>query len=109
MDSELCQLGVNFTNILRAAFLHESFFCAAFMCLLCGFIIFWQKDFGVKAAHKMLVKLTPGVSIRILPRSAKAYRRESKSCLCRVFNFKLGRLVIYAIAQHMQACPSLEL
>jgi hypothetical protein len=25
-----------------------------------GFIIFWRKDFGVKAAHKMLVKLTPG-------------------------------------------------
>jgi len=21
---------------------------------------FWQKDFGAKAAHKMLVKLTPG-------------------------------------------------
>jgi hypothetical protein len=26
-----------------------------------GFVIFWQKDFGAKAAHKMLVKLTPGV------------------------------------------------
>jgi hypothetical protein len=24
-----------------------------------GFVIFWQKDFGAKAAHKMLVKLTP--------------------------------------------------
>jgi hypothetical protein len=24
------------------------------------FVIFWQKDFGAKAAHKMLVKLTPG-------------------------------------------------
>jgi hypothetical protein len=30
------------------------------MCLQLGFEIFWQKDFGVKAAHKMLVKLTPG-------------------------------------------------
>jgi hypothetical protein len=28
-----------------------------------GFVIFWQKDFGAKAAHKMLVKLTPGGSI----------------------------------------------
>jgi hypothetical protein len=31
------------------------------MCLQFGFVIFWQKDFGAKAAHKMLVKLTPGV------------------------------------------------
>jgi hypothetical protein len=30
------------------------------MCLQFGFVIFWQKDFGTKAAHKMLVKLTPG-------------------------------------------------
>ncbi len=30
------------------------------MCSQFGFIIVWQKDFGAKAAHKMLVKLTPG-------------------------------------------------
>ncbi len=36
-------------------------FCAAYMCLQFGFVIFWQKDFGAKAAHKMLVKLTPGL------------------------------------------------
>ncbi len=35
-------------------------FCAALMCLQFGFVIFWRKDFGAKAAHKMLVKLTPG-------------------------------------------------
>jgi hypothetical protein len=35
-------------------------FCAAFMCLQFGFVIFGQKNFGAKAAHKMLVKLTPG-------------------------------------------------
>jgi hypothetical protein len=29
------------------------------MCLQFGFVIFWQKDIGGKAAHKMLVKLTP--------------------------------------------------
>ncbi len=28
------------------------------MCLQFGFLIFWRKDFGAKAAHKMLVKLT---------------------------------------------------
>jgi hypothetical protein len=32
----------------------------SFKCLQFGFVIFWQKDFGTKAAHKMLVKLTPG-------------------------------------------------
>jgi len=35
-------------------------FCAALMCLQFGFVIFWRKDFGAKAAHEMLVKLTPG-------------------------------------------------
>ncbi len=32
------------------------------MCLQFGSVIFWQKDFGAKAANKMLVKLTPGGS-----------------------------------------------
>jgi hypothetical protein len=41
-------------------------FGAAFMCLQFGFVIFWQKDFGVKAVHKMLVKLTPGVNVKKL-------------------------------------------
>jgi hypothetical protein len=50
--------GVNFTNILQAAFCTKVF-CAAFMCLQFGFVMFWRKDFGAKAAHKMLVKLTP--------------------------------------------------
>jgi hypothetical protein len=39
-------------------------FCAAFMCLQFGFVIFWQKDFGAKAAHKLLVKLTPGLTLK---------------------------------------------
>ncbi len=34
-------------------------FCAAFLCLQFGLVIFGQKDLGAKAAHKMLVKLTP--------------------------------------------------
>jgi hypothetical protein len=33
------------------------------MCLQFGFVFFWRKDFGTKAAHKMLVKLTPGVNV----------------------------------------------
>ncbi len=39
---------------------HMKVFCAAFMCLQFGFVTFWQKDFDAKAAHKMLVRLTPG-------------------------------------------------
>jgi len=38
---------------------HTKALCAPFMCLQFGFVIFWQKDFGAKVAHKMLVKLTP--------------------------------------------------
>jgi hypothetical protein len=53
---------VNFANILQAAF-HTKVLYAAFMCLQFGFLIFWQKDCGAKAAHKMLVKLTPEVKI----------------------------------------------
>jgi hypothetical protein len=34
-------------------------FCAPFLCLQFGFVIFWQKDFGAKAANEMLVKLIP--------------------------------------------------
>jgi hypothetical protein len=33
------------------------------MCLHFGFVIFWRKDFGAKAAHKMSVKLTPGANV----------------------------------------------
>jgi hypothetical protein len=36
-------------------------FCVAFMCLQFGFVIFWRKDFSAKAAHTMLVKLTPAL------------------------------------------------
>ena len=39
---------------------HTKVLCTAFKCLQFGFVVFWQKDFGAKAAHKMLVKLTPG-------------------------------------------------
>ncbi len=106
------QPGVNFTNILWAAFAPKSF-CqkitnpnfkhikavqralvwlsispifyeqlfhtkvldAAFMCLQFGFLIFWRKDFGTKAAHKMLVKLTPVGSFLRTPWLAKPVKR----------------------------------
>ncbi len=37
-------------------------FCVAFMCLQFGFVFFWRKDLGTKAAHKMLVKLTASLN-----------------------------------------------
>ena len=39
-----------------------SVFCTAFKCLQFGFVIFWQKEVGAKAARKMLVKLTLGLN-----------------------------------------------
>jgi len=36
-------------------------FCKPFLCLNFGFEIFWYKNIGAKAAHKMLMKLTTGV------------------------------------------------
>jgi len=39
---------------------HTKVLCALFMCLQFGFVFFWRKDLGAKAAYKMLVKLTPG-------------------------------------------------
>jgi hypothetical protein len=53
---------VNLSNILQTAFSYQSSL-HTFICLQFGFVIFWQKDFGAKGAHKMLVKLTPGVKI----------------------------------------------
>jgi len=54
---------INFINILQAAFSYQKVLCTPFMCLQFGFVIFWQKEFGTKAAYKMLVKLTPGVNV----------------------------------------------
>jgi len=66
---------VNFTNILIAAFSYKSFFSPALMCLQFGFVIFWQKDFGTKTAHKMLVKSTPW---------QQAYFSKGKYCFKKV-------------------------
>ncbi len=42
-----------------SSFFVQMFFYTAFSSQF-GFVIFWWKDFGAKATHKMLVKLTPG-------------------------------------------------
>ena len=53
---------------VSSRFFHTKVPCAPFMCLQFGFVIFWQKDFGAKAPHKMLVKLTAGRQCRQLQR-----------------------------------------
>ena len=54
--------GVDFTKILRAAFSYESLL-SSFLYLRLRFVFFWRKEIGVKAAHRMLVKLTTVLSI----------------------------------------------
>jgi hypothetical protein len=49
---------VNFIHILRQIFCTKVFLCS-FSVLTIWVCIFWRKDFGAKAAHKMLVKVTP--------------------------------------------------
>jgi hypothetical protein len=85
---------VNFTNILQAAFYYQSSL-APFMCLQIGFVIFWQKDFGAKAAHKMLVKLTPDrlqPSLKILQCNFDKFRKN-KTLFYRI-------LIIYQLVAH---------
>jgi len=48
--------GMNFTNILKAIFCTKVF-CSAFLYLQFGFVIFWQRNIGAKAACEVLVKL----------------------------------------------------
>ncbi len=51
---------VSISSIFYEELFSMKIFCAAFVCLQFGFVIFWQKDFGTKAALKILAKLTPG-------------------------------------------------
>ncbi len=50
--------GVNFTNVLRAAFMYVS--CArSFLCLHFSFVLYWRKPTVAKAAPRTLMKLSP--------------------------------------------------
>jgi hypothetical protein len=62
MSCQFLPPGVNFTNILQEAFSYKSFL-HSFYVLTYWACNFWQKNFGEKAAHKMLVKLTPGANV----------------------------------------------
>jgi hypothetical protein len=58
---------VSISPIFYEQLFHAKAFCATFMCLQFGFVIFWQKNFGTKADDKMLVKLTPGQPRHLKP------------------------------------------
>ncbi len=58
--SETGRTGVNFIKILLAAFFSTEVFFAAFIYVEFGFVIYWPKNLGAKAARKMLVKSTTG-------------------------------------------------
>ncbi len=49
--------GVYFTNSLRAAFSFKRY-AISFLVFYFRFVIFWRKEIGIKAALKMLMKLT---------------------------------------------------
>jgi hypothetical protein len=60
------------------------------MCLQFGFVFFWQKAFGAKAAHKMLVKLTPGQNLDPVFNSICGCLFMLYICLCIKTNIRLG-------------------
>ena len=68
------------------------------MCLQIGFVIFWQKDFGPKAAHKMLVKFTPGANVIKL--SLLTTRPNKLECLHPAKTFQ-SSIVVY----HLLVAP----
>jgi len=41
-------------------------FCTAFLCSELGFVIFWQKNIGAKAAHKVLAALILSMRAAVL-------------------------------------------
>jgi hypothetical protein len=72
--SRLCYRGLNFTNVLRAAFTHGS--CARrFLCLSYRFVLYWRKTVGAKAARRTLVKLIPGHLSRQAAKEGKLCER----------------------------------
>jgi hypothetical protein len=64
MVAKASTAGVNFTNIFQAAFSYESFLCSFYVLTIwvCNFL---AKGFWQKTAHKMLVKLTPGINFNM--------------------------------------------
>jgi hypothetical protein len=60
-------------KILVKLTVRPRFFAQLLSAYYFGFVIFWRKDLCAKAAHKMLVKLTPGVGGMIQTHDAENY------------------------------------
>jgi hypothetical protein len=52
---------VSISPIFYEQLFHTEVFLPSFYVLTIWVCAFWQKDFGAKAAHKMLPKLTPSL------------------------------------------------
>jgi len=57
---------------------HTKAFSTAFLYLQVGFVIFWQKNIGEKAARKMLVKLTTGQCLEMALTDETNEKTENK-------------------------------
>jgi len=53
-------------------------FCAAFIYLQLGFVIFWQKNISAKANSKMLVKLAAGLNFNLMTTLPKKLRPSDR-------------------------------
>jgi len=58
--SDILSPGVNFTNILRAAFMRQTILCSFSLLIVWFLYFFWPKNIIAKAARNMFVNLTTG-------------------------------------------------
>ncbi len=66
VEPENIFIKVSISSTFYEQLFHSKVYCATFMCLQFGFVIFWQINMGVKFAHKMLAKSTPRFKICII-------------------------------------------
>jgi hypothetical protein len=86
-----------------SSFLYKSFF-HSFYVLKIWVCNIWQKDFGTKAAHEMLVKLTPGHTQKYYIMLIRL-ERDKNTCIfaCRI-NDKEGKVLEVANANVVKNC-----
>jgi len=92
-----CQFHQYFTSsfFYKSVCFFTKVFCAAFIFLLFGFEIFWQKNFGAKAASKTLGKLTtePHQDLHIhnnINNNSKDLRTASSTSANRMSPLRMG-------------------
>jgi len=58
---------VSISSTFYEQLLHQKSCAEIFLCWQFGFLSFWRKIIGAKAARKMLIKLTPVVLLLVFP------------------------------------------